>query len=434
VLGGVRLDGVLGAGGMGRVYEGFDLSLHRTVAVKVLDRAAPAEVKERFAREGRSLASLEHPNVVSVHAAGVSPEGTAFIVMKLLAAKTLNDWSGAVPLPANTLLPVLRQVASAIDALHSQGIIHRDIKPANVMVDEAGKVTLVDLGVALANGPRLTQVGFVVGTVDFMSPEQMAGEPVSPATDLYALGLLTSELLVGPRRRSLRDREHELASRLSGRMPRIDVLNPSIAPEVALVVQRALAPAASDRFQTAGAFLAAFERALAEPSVRTLDQPALQRPRSRSRMLLVLSSLAAIGVGGWSVWSLSQSSDSRAIAVPEVQPEVVAHPDAASLRAQGSQRPVVDEAVGSPGTLVDNNAVVDDVTIGEFRREERDGQSIERMLARMNEAIKSDDDKKELFERALRRVNDLCSEADTKRKLIDCDDEARKLHERFFKL
>ncbi len=91
-------------------------------------------------------------------------------------------------------------------------------------------------------------------------------------------------------------------------------------------------------------------------------------------------------------------------------------------------------SAGVLGKFVDNNSVVDDVTIGEFRREERDGQSIERMLARMNEAIKSDDDKKELFERALRRVNDLCSEADTKRKLIDCDDEARKLHERFFKL
>ena len=91
-------------------------------------------------------------------------------------------------------------------------------------------------------------------------------------------------------------------------------------------------------------------------------------------------------------------------------------------------------SAGVLAKFVDNNSRVDDFTIGEFRREERDGQSIERMLARMNEAIKSDDDKKELFERALRRVNDLCSEADTKRKLIDCDDEARKLHERFFKL
>lgn len=327
----VRLDAILGAGGMGRVYEGFDLSLHRRVAVKVLARAAPPEVKERFAREGRSLASLEHPNVVPVHAAGVSPEGTPFMVMKLLAAKTLNHWSGGAPVSADKVIPVLRQLSSAVDALHARGIIHRDIKPANVMIDDSGKVTLVDLGVALGQGPRLTQVGLVVGTVDFMSPEQLAGDPLSPATDLYALGLLTSELLVGPRRLSLLEREQELAARFSGHAPRIDTLNPAVTPEVALVVHRALSPAAKDRFQSAGAFVTAFEEALAGTSVKTLEHPALQPVRSRVPLVIVASvAVAAIGLTAVVALSRERQRSEVTITIPPVDPEVVAHMDSAS--------------------------------------------------------------------------------------------------------
>lgn len=344
----VRLDGILGAGGMGRVYEGFDLSLHRRVAVKVLARSAPAEVKERFAREGRSLASLEHPNVVQVHAAGVSPEGTPFLVMKLLAAKTLNQWSGGAAVAADRVLPVLRQLSSAIDALHSSGIIHRDIKPANVMVDDSGKVTLVDLGVALGQGSRLTKVGLVVGTVDFMSPEQLAGEPLSSATDLYALGLLTSELLVGPRRLSLHEREQELAARFSGHAPRIDTLNPAVTPEVALVVHRALSPAAKDRFKSAAAFVKAFEEALGGASVKTLEHPALQPPVSSRVPLIIVAGVAAAAIGLTSVWALSRERQRAEVAiVPPVESEVVAQMDSASLRALGTQLralPAVTEA------------------------------------------------------------------------------------------
>jgi serine/threonine protein kinase len=200
VLGGrYALAGVLGAGGMATVWRGRDEVLGREVAVKVLSPqyAADPGFLARFGREARHAAAVSHPRLVTVFDSGIDG-GTPFLVMELVTGRTLRrvlDEAG--PLPAGQAVAVAAAVCEGLEAAHAAGLVHRDIKPANIML-AGGEVKILDFGIARAEGTAAgTAAGTVLGTAAYLSPEQAAGRPAGPPSDLYSLGCVLFEMLAG---------------------------------------------------------------------------------------------------------------------------------------------------------------------------------------------------------------------------------------------
>lgn len=190
----------LGRGGMAEVYRATDASLGRAVAVKLIlpHFAAQADFRERFLREARLVAALNHPNILPVYDFG-EEDGVAFLVMPLLEGGSLADRMEGRSFPLEQVVEWVGQLAGALDAAHGEGILHRDVKPSNVLVGKDGRLSLADFGIAKSaeSSTRLTTTGAVVGTPAYMAPELARGETASPASDRYALAVLAYELLAG---------------------------------------------------------------------------------------------------------------------------------------------------------------------------------------------------------------------------------------------
>jgi serine/threonine-protein kinase len=210
-IGPYEISGAIGAGGMGEVYRARDTKLHRDVAIKVLpdSLASDPDRLARFRREAQVLASLNHPNIAAIY--GLEDSGaTSALVMEFVPGRTLDQLIGA-PTPPADVLPIARQIASALEAAHEQGIVHRDLKPSNVKLTDEGTVKVLDFGLAKALGadssvetrvstmtsPALTGMGVILGTAGYMSPEQAKGKPVDRRADIWALGVVMFELLAG---------------------------------------------------------------------------------------------------------------------------------------------------------------------------------------------------------------------------------------------
>ncbi|MGP3956300.1 serine/threonine-protein kinase [Nonomuraea sp. 3N208] len=197
-----RLDTRIGAGGMGEVWRGEDIVLARTVAVKVLlpGRMEDPGFVARFQGEARAMATVNHAGVVDVYDYGVSGD-TVYLVMKFVDGEPLDRLLSRLGrIPPQAAMELIAQAASALQAVHDQGIVHRDVKPGNLLVQRDGTLVLTDFGIArsdLAN--RLTDAGMVLGTAAYCAPEQAEGAPVTPAVDIYALGVVAYECLVGQR-------------------------------------------------------------------------------------------------------------------------------------------------------------------------------------------------------------------------------------------
>ncbi len=260
-----RIDGKLGEGGMGSVLLGCDLQTHAFVAIKMLgaDLVDHPESMARFERESTLLAELDHPNLVPLVAVS-KHEGTPFIVMARVEGQTLERlmlqrkrWS----LP--DALPLLAQLAAALDHLHTNGVVHRDLKPANVIVDQRGHLTLVDLGISQrTDTTRLTLPGLVVGTPQYMAPEQVSGKDVGPASDVYAFALLTWQLLVGSHPFPGDSDRGVMVKQVSEVPPLASDASPEVPVAVAQVLQKSLAKKPDGRHRTAGALVRDLVRSL----------------------------------------------------------------------------------------------------------------------------------------------------------------------------
>src|SRR5688572_13282914 len=259
----------LGAGGMANVYLAEDEDLGRRVAIKILnDRYNNDELfVERFRREAKSAAGLSHPNIVSIYDRGEA-EGTYYIAMEVIEGRSLKEiiiTRGALPI--DKALGYARQLLDALRFAHRHGIIHRDIKPHNVLVhadervkgvDERLKVT--DFGIARHGASQMTEAGSIMGTAQYLSPEQARGAPVTAASDLYSAGVVVYEMLTG-KVPFTGDSAIEIAMKHVNELPRPpSKLRTEIPPELDQIVLRALAKEPEDRYQTADEFIEDLER------------------------------------------------------------------------------------------------------------------------------------------------------------------------------
>jgi eukaryotic-like serine/threonine-protein kinase len=255
----------LGSGGMASVLLCQDERLDRQVAVKRLHADSPADVEQRFVREAKLGASLNHPNLVSVFDTATDDEGV-LIVMEYVEGEALARTLKRGPMRPERVASMVRDVGSALDHAHGQGVVHRDVKPGNVLLRHDGVTKLVDLGIATAQDhTRLTHSGMVLGTAAYMAPEQLEGGETTPATDVYALAIVAYEALTGAKAREGRT-PLELAHKIATSPPP-DLREglPGASPQAADVLKRGMARDPSERPSSAGELASGLARALEEP-------------------------------------------------------------------------------------------------------------------------------------------------------------------------
>jgi beta-lactam-binding protein with PASTA domain/predicted Ser/Thr protein kinase len=301
----------LGSGGMADVYCAEDTQLGREVALKLLYRrfAEDSEFVERFRREASSAAGLQHPNVVQVFDRG-QWDGTYYIAMEFLPGRNLKqvvrDHGALEPALAVDLVV---QILKAARFAHRRGVVHRDIKPHNVIVDDEGRAKVTDFGIARAGASDMTETGSIMGTAQYLSPEQAQGHPVDARADLYSIGIVLYELLTGAPPFDADSPVTIALKQVSEDPVPPRQLNPAVPPALDAVVLRALRKEPAERFQGADAFVAALESAMAggyvEPIAMADDPVAAleeQDRRNWSRIALValvLLALAALAIGAW---------------------------------------------------------------------------------------------------------------------------------------
>jgi Tol biopolymer transport system component len=297
-LGPYEVQSPLGAGGMGEVYKAKDTRLERTVAVKVLPPhlSSSPEVRQRFEREAKTISQLSHPHICALH--DVGREGDVeYLVMEYLEGETLSQRLARGPLPLEQTLRYGQEIADALDKAHRQGIVHRDLKPANVMLTKTG-VKLLDFGLAKAMAPAgekgsltslptqqgLTQEGTILGTFQYMAPEQLEGREADARTDVFALGATLYEMATGRKAFSAASQASLITAIMSSDPPAISSVQPMSPPALDRVVRKCLAKDPEDRWQSA-ADLGSELRWIAEGSSAGVASPVTASRRRRSLRL-----------------------------------------------------------------------------------------------------------------------------------------------------
>ncbi len=293
----------LGAGGMGEVYRARDAKLGRDVAIKVLPEklAGDPSALERFEREAKAVAALSHPNILGIHDLG-REAGASYAVMELLTGETLRQRLEEGPLPQRKALEYSLQIAAGLAAAHEKGIVHRDLKPENIFVTAEGRVKILDFGLAKVFSPEpdetqsptaaaATEPGTVMGTVGYMSPEQVRGKPADPRSDIFSFGCVLYEMLSGER--AFRgDSAAETMAAIAQKDP-AELAEPSgrFSTPVERILRHCLEKRPAERFDTAHDLAFALETVLGTAaSGRTVAEP----PRARRRWLAAAGTAAAV--------------------------------------------------------------------------------------------------------------------------------------------
>jgi alpha-glucoside transport system substrate-binding protein len=277
-LGSYRIVERIGRGGMASVYKAYDPGTDRYVALKVLPEhmADDPQFLARFEREAKAIARLEHPRILPVHAFG-EEEGTTYLVMRYLPTGTLAEYIHQRPLPLEEASRILTQIAEGLDYAHLRGVLHRDVKPSNVLLDENGNAYLTDFGIAkiVEANAQLTGTGTLLGTPAYMSPEQcMGSRDLTEATDIYSLGIVTYEMLVGHTPFEAETPIAVIHMQLHDPLPPPRSLRPDLPEAVERVLLKALAKEPEMRYETCGDMARAFSQAIEEPVVQSPYEPA----------------------------------------------------------------------------------------------------------------------------------------------------------------
>ena len=302
---------LLGAGGMGEVYEARDTRLGRTVAIKI----CTGRFTERFEREARAISSLNHPHICALYDIG-REDSVEFLVMEYLEGESLEARLRKGPLPIEEALRIAIQIASALDAAHRKGVIHRDLKPGNVILTRSG-AKLLDFGLAKMGGPitsavietigitqppPLTVEGTILGTYPYMSPEQLEGKETDARSDIFAFGAMLYEMITG-RRSFLGSRSASLiAAVMSTNPPPLSTIQPMASPALDRVVKKCLAKSPDDRWQNAGDLLSELQWITESGSNAGIPAPVAAKRRNRERFAWLAAGFAAVLLLASMVW------------------------------------------------------------------------------------------------------------------------------------
>jgi serine/threonine-protein kinase len=351
----------LGTGGMANVYLAEDQELGRRVAIKILNdrHAGDEQFVERFRREAKNAAGLSHPNIVSIYDRGEA-EGTYYIAMEYLDGRSLKELIVARgPAPIPLAIDYARQILAALRFAHRNGVVHRDIKPHNIMVGDEGRLKVTDFGIARAGTSQMTEVGSIIGTAQYLSPEQAKGAPVDQTSDLYSLGIVLYELLTGTVPFN-GDTPVEIAMKhLSTVPPEPSTLRPDVPEDLDAIVVRSLGKTSEERYGSAeemDADLAAVARGVAvsreteEAATQILSRPTQPMPTAATVVaprqpvyapapvyydyddepvrrrpiwpwLLALIFVALAGLAGWFAWTQVQDqlNANKVVSMPFVE-------------------------------------------------------------------------------------------------------------------
>ncbi len=310
-LGGYEILAPIGAGGMGEVYRARDPKLKRDVAIKVLPQslAADPDALARFEREALAVAALSHPNILAIHDFGAH-DGTAYAVMELLNGETLRRRLDSGAISQKQALEIALQVAKGLAAAHEKGIVHRDLKPENLFVSKDGHVKILDFGLAktvdavspdeatgVPTGSGLTEPGAVMGTVGYMSPEQVKGLPVDHRSDIFSFGVILYELLAG-RKAFKRDSAVEtMMAILNEQPPELTQSGRNISPALDHVVKHCLEKDRDDRFQSARDVAFAISEQFSSPWTSGVQVAA--PPTGRNKALITAAVIIVLAVAGF---------------------------------------------------------------------------------------------------------------------------------------
>jgi eukaryotic-like serine/threonine-protein kinase len=308
-LGPYEIVSALGAGGMGEVYRALDTRLDRTVAIKVLSAQviSSVNVKERFEREARAISALNHPHICQLYDIG-SQDGTEYLVMEFVEGETLADRLAKAVFSPQEVLRYGSQVADALDKAHQQGIVHRDLKPGNIMLTKSG-VKVLDFGLAkqvqpsamsasmmtaMTSGKPLTAEGSIVGTFQYMSPEQIEGQEADPRTDIFALGCVLYEMATGKSAFAGKTQASVIASILASDPAPLSSVAPMTPPSLERLVRSCMAKTKEERVQSAHDVKLQLEWIAEAGSQAGVPAPVLARRRLSQRTAWIVAAIAAL--------------------------------------------------------------------------------------------------------------------------------------------
>ncbi len=303
MVGQYRIDGRLGAGGMATVYRGYHAGLDRTVAIKMLSphSASDPTFLERFRREARTVAHLRHPNILEVYDFGEREDGLFYIVNEYMEGGTLSKRLTS-PVHPNLAIELVDQIAAGLDHAHSRGVLHRDIKPSNILFNSEGHAVIGDFGLAkvLEASAGVTRTGIVVGTPEYMAPEQGLDQPLDHRADVYALGVVLYRMLTGSVPFATETALATILAHVQRPLPSPRSINPAIPIEIEDVLVKALAKDPADRHQSAGELAEAYRQAVAGskslPLSGTHEMPAALASAAASGVLSAATPRPSMGV------------------------------------------------------------------------------------------------------------------------------------------